>query len=106
MDLWLLLAICGIATYLWRGPGVLIAARLDPRGEAFAWISCVAYAIIAGLVARMLILPTGALAETTAVERILGSAVALAVYFRLSNRNLLAGVLASAVAFSLIRITS
>lgn len=106
MDLWPLLLACGLATYLWRGPGVLIAVRLDPKGEAFAWISCVAYAIIAGLVSRMLILPTGALAETTAVERALGSAVALTVYFRLSKRNLLAGVLAAAVALWLIRIAA
>lgn len=105
MELWPLLLACGVATYLWRGPGVPIASKLDPGGEAFAWISCVAYAIIAGLVARMLVLPTGALAETTAVERIAGGAVALAVYFRLSNRNLLAGVLASALALALIRST-
>jgi branched-subunit amino acid transport protein len=103
MDPWLLLAICGAATYLWRGPAVLVAAGVDPEGEVFAWISCVAYAIIAGLVSRMLILPTGALAETTAVERVLGSAVALAVYFRMSNRNLFAGVLAGAAALWLIR---
>ena len=45
-ELWVLLAICGLATYLWRGPGVLISAGIDPRGEAFTWISCVAYAII------------------------------------------------------------
>ena len=69
---------------------MLIAARLDPKGEAFAWISCVAYAIIAGLVSRMLILPTGT----------------LAVYFRLPNRNLFAGVLAGAPGLGLIRIVT
>lgn len=106
MDPWLLLAICGLATYLWRGPAVLIAAGVNPKGEGFAWISCVAYAIIAGLVSRMLILPTGALAETTALERALGSALALAVYFRLTNRNLFAGVLAGAAALWLIRIAA
>src|SRR5262249_26646733 len=31
MDPWLLLAICGVATYLWRGPAVLIAAGVDPK---------------------------------------------------------------------------
>lgn len=103
MDAWLLLAICGVATYLWRGPAVPIAAGVNPQGEVFAWISCVAYAIIAGLVARMLVLPTGALAETTAMERALGAAVALAVYFRMSNRNLFAGVLAGAATLWLIR---
>jgi branched-subunit amino acid transport protein len=104
MDAWPLLVVCGVATYLWRGPAVLIAAGVDPKGEFFTWISCIAYAIIAGVVARMLVLPTGALAETTALERALGGALALAVYFRLTDRNLFAGVIAGAAALWLIRV--
>ena len=104
MDLWLLLAICGLATYLWRGPAVLIAAGVNPKSEVFTWISCVAYAIIAGVVSRMFFLPTGALAETTVLERVLGSALALCVFFRLTNRNLFAGVIAGAAAVWLIRL--
>jgi branched-subunit amino acid transport protein len=103
LDLWLLLTICGLATYLWRGPGVLISAGIDPESEAFTWISCVAYAIIAGLVSRMLLMPTGVLAETTLLERAIGSAAALVVYFRLSRRNLFVGVFAGAVALWLIK---
>lgn len=103
MELWALLAICGLATYLWRGPGVLISAGIDPRSEAFAWVSCVAYAIIAGLVSRMLLMPTGVLAETTLLERAIGAAVALLVFFRLTRRNLFAGVAAGALALWLIK---
>jgi branched-subunit amino acid transport protein len=102
-DLWILLAICGATTYLWRGPGVLISAGINPKSEVFTWISCVAYAIIAGLVSRMLLMPTGALAETTLVERALGSAAAVAVYFWLTRRNLFVGVSAGAVALWLIK---
>lgn len=104
IELWLLLAVCGLATYLWRGPGVLLSAGIDPRGEAFTWISCVAYAIIAGVVSRMLVLPTGALAETTALERALGSAAALGAYFWLTRRNLLLGVMAGALALWLLKL--
>jgi predicted branched-subunit amino acid permease len=85
-----------LATYLWRGPGVLISAGMRPQGEAFTWISCVAYAIIAGVVSRMLLMPTGAIAEITPVERAIGSAAALAAYFWLTKRNLLVGVIAGA----------
>lgn len=35
IELWLLLALCGVATYLWRGPGVLISAGISPRSGAF-----------------------------------------------------------------------
>jgi branched-subunit amino acid transport protein len=88
MDLWLLLTVCGLATYLWRGPGVLIASEIDARGALFTWVSCVAYAIIAGVVSRMLVMPTGA----------------LAAYFWLTRRNLFVGVAAGAAALWLLRV--
>jgi branched-subunit amino acid transport protein len=104
MELWSLLLACGAATYLWRGPGVLISAGMDPRSEVFTWTSCVAYAIIAGLVSRMLLMPTGVLAETTLLERAIGSAAGALAYFRLTRRNLFAGVAAGAIALWLLRV--
>jgi len=104
MDVWILLVLCGLATYLWRGPGVLISGGIDTRSPAFVWISCVAYAIIAGLVSRMLLMPTGALAETTMLERVLGAVVALLVFFRLTRRNLFAGIAAGALAVWLLEL--
>lgn len=103
-DPWLLLALCGAATYLWRGPGVLISAGIKPDSAAFTWVSCVAYAIIAGVVSRMLVMPTGALAETTLMERALGSAAALGAYFWLTRRNLFVGVAAGAAALWLLKL--
>lgn len=94
---------CGVATYLWRGLGVAISGRLDPDSEAFRWVACVAFAMIAGLVTRMLLMPTGALAETTLVERLLGSSTALGVFFWLTRRNLFAGVLAGAATVWLLK---
>ena len=104
IELWVLLAICSLATYLWRGSGVLLSAGIDPRGEAFTWIACVAYAIIAGVVSRMLLMPTGVLAETTLLERAIGSAGALAAYFWLTKRNLFVGVAAGAIVLWLVEI--
>lgn len=103
-DLWLLLLACGAATYLWRGPAVLISAGIDPRSGVFTWISCVAYAIIAGLVSRMVLMPTGTLAETTGIERLLCSLAAGLVYFHFTQRNLLAGVLTGAGALMFLRV--
>lgn len=104
MDLWILLAACGAATYLWRGPGVLLAAGIDPRSPGFTWIACVAYAIIAGLVSRMLLMPTGELAQVTLAERAIGSVAALAAYFWMTRRNLFAGIFAGALALWVIRL--
>lgn len=104
MDLWLLLALCGLATYLWRGAGVLISSGVDAKSEAFTWVSCVAYAIIAGVVSRMLLMPTGVLAETTLLERGIGGAAALGAYFWVTKRNLLAGISAGALVLWLIKL--
>ncbi len=106
INLWVLLLLCGLATYLWRGPGVLIAARIPPGSALFTWVSCVAYAVIAGVVSRMLVMPTGVLAETTTLERTICSAVALAVYFLATKKNLFVGVVAGAAALWLIRLVT
>ncbi|HYE41322.1 MAG TPA: AzlD domain-containing protein [Ramlibacter sp.] len=102
-ELALLLALCGLLTYAWRGLGVLISGRVDPRGEAFTWVSCVAYAMIAGLVSRMLAMPTGVLADSSVLERAVASAAALLVYFWVTDRNLFAGVAAGAAAIWLLQ---
>lgn len=104
INLWLLLAACGVATYLWRGPGVILSAGIDPRSRGFTWVACVAYAIIAGVVSRMLLMPTGELADVSPLERAVGSAIALATYFWMSKRNLFAGTVAGAVALWAMRL--
>jgi branched-subunit amino acid transport protein len=87
----LLVLACGLATYLWRGLGVLLSGRISANGEFFAWAGCVAYAMIAGLTTRILLMPSGTLADTPLWARLLGCAVALAVYFSW-RRNLLVGI--------------
>ncbi|WP_282604995.1 AzlD domain-containing protein [Pelagibius sp. Alg239-R121] len=79
------------ATYVWRALGVALSGRVNPDSRAFEWIACVAYALLAALIARMIIFPIGPLAETYLADR-LGAAVgALAIFF-LTRNNLLAGV--------------
>ncbi|UCE30670.1 MAG: AzlD domain-containing protein [Burkholderiales bacterium] len=88
----LLVLACGAATYLWRGLGVLLSGRVGTDSPAFVWVGCVAYAMIAGLTARVLLLPAGALAAAPLVDRGLACAAALTVFFVLTRRNLFAGV--------------
>ena len=91
LELWLLVIACSLGTYVWRGLGVLLSGRINVNGELFKWVACVAYAMVAGLVSRILVLPTGMLAETAFVERLAACAVALLVYYA-TRRNLLMGV--------------
>ena len=102
-DLWLLILACAAGTYLWRALGVALAGRLDPNGEIFSWMGCVALAMIAGLVSRMLIDPVGVLATTSLLERLGATACGLVMYFGFTRRNLLAGVVGGCVAIVLLQ---
>lgn len=90
-ELWLLLLLCAMATYFWRGLGVLLSGRIRIDSDLFRWLECVAYAMITGLIARMIVMPTGTLAATPLTARVLACGVALLCY-RLSPKNLPAAV--------------
>ena len=98
IGLWLLLILAIGATYAWRGLGVVISGRINPEGEAFRIVSCVAYALLAGLISRMIVLPTGALAETPVFDRVLAAIVGVGVFF-LFKRNVLLGTFAGVAVF-------
>jgi len=97
LELALLVVGCALATYLWRGLGMLVSARVRMDSEFFVWAGCVAYALIAGLAVRILLLPTGTLAATPLPERLVACVIALFVYF-FFRRNLLVGIAAGFVA--------
>lgn len=97
-ELWPLVLGAGAATYLWRGLGVALSGRIPTDGPAFEWVGCVAYAMIAGLTMRVILMPTGTLARTALEHRLLACAVALFVYFVLSRRNLFIGVISGLAA--------
>jgi branched-subunit amino acid transport protein len=93
VELALLVVACGLGTYAWRGIGLLISGRVRVNSAFFLWAGCVAYAMIAGLTMRIVLLPGGTLAETLLSQRLVACALALAVYFR-SRRNLFIGIAA------------
>lgn len=97
LQLALLILACGLATYLWRGLGVLLSGKFSASGEFFNWAGCVAYAMIAGLTVRILLMPTGTLADTPLWVRLIGCAAALAAYY-FSRQNLLLGIAAGFLA--------
>lgn len=94
-QLWLLVLASGAATYAWRGFGVLLSGRIATEGGLFRWLTCVAYAMIAGLTTRLIVLPTGILASSALADRLIACAVALLAYYA-CRRNLFAGVSAGA----------
>lgn len=94
---WLAVLVGAAATYVWRALGVMLSGRIDPEGPVFRWVGCVAYAVLAGLIARMILLPVGSLAATPLFSRVAAAATALAVFY-LVRRNLPVAVVAGGAA--------
>ena len=92
-----IMTVAAIATYAFRGAGVALGERLNTDHPAFEWVACVAYALLAGLIARMIVFPLGPVAETMLADRLGAVVIALAVFF-LTRKNLALGVAAGAVA--------
>ena len=98
-SLWLIVLACGAATFVWRALGVVVVRRIDPRGPFFQWITCVSYAMVAGLIFRMLVLPESDLADVPLLQRLAAVAIAFGAYYAFSRR-LVAGVLAGSLSLS------
>ncbi len=95
------MGIAAAATYSWRALGVALSGRIDPNGAVFEWVGCVAYALLAALIARMIVLPIGPLEQTALAARVAAAAIALAIFFA-TRRNLALGVAAGAGALVLL----
>lgn len=98
-DLWpyLLIIVAGfLPTDVWRWLAVISARRLDEDSEIMIFIRGVATAMVAGVIMRLVIFPTGDL-ETVPLEVRAGAVVAaFAVYFLL-QRSMIAGVIAGEI---------
>ena len=88
---WGVLAAGAAVTYAARALGVALSGRIDPGGAVFRWVGCVAYALLAGLVARMILLPVGPLQATEPWHRVVAALAALAA-FHAARRSVPVGV--------------
>lgn len=90
-----------VATEPWRYFGVFLSKDLDVDSEILVWVQAVSTGLIAGLVARLIVFPAGALAATTLPVRLLAFAFGVAVYLGW-RRNLAAGIFGGAGALVLL----
>ena len=98
LGLWWIVLAAIAATYLWRFLGTVFAKQIDPDGALFQWVTCVSYAMLAGLISRMVFIPVGSLVEVPLWIRVTGLVVGLVVFF-LARRVVLAGVGAGLAVF-------
>lgn len=95
LSAWWFILVGALVTYAWRAAGVALSGKIDPNSALMRWTSCVAYALLAGLIARLIVAPQGSLGETALWMRLSAAGMALLVYF-LCRRSIPLGVAAGA----------
>ncbi|MDI9331572.1 MAG: AzlD domain-containing protein [Alphaproteobacteria bacterium] len=86
---WWALAGAAVTNYAWRAAGALMSGRVRAEGEFSKWITAITYALMAGLTVRLLMLPSGMLAQVPWWIRLAIAAVAMAVMLTNPARRLI-----------------
>lgn len=81
-----------LATDLWRWLGVLAGSRLKDDSALLLWVRAMATALVAAVVAKLILYPTGALEGAPLLLRI-GATVVGFVAFLLSGKRIYIGIL-------------
>ena len=81
-----------LATDIWRFLGVLVGGKMREDSQALVLVRCVATALVAGVIAQLILYPTGELANSPMWLRA-GSAMLGFVAFLLTGQRILVGVL-------------
>jgi hypothetical protein len=93
-DLWsyVLLVLVGfLPNEIWRWLGVVFARGLDESAPVVIWVRAVATAVLGGVIARIVLLPPGALASVPMAVRVGALALGFAG-FLLVRRSPFAGI--------------
>ena len=86
-----MIALGFLPTAIWRVLAVFLSRGAGEGSEALAWVQAVATTLLAGVVAKLLFLPSGVLAAVPVAGRF-GSLAAGLAAFLLLRRSLFAGV--------------
>lgn len=81
-----------LATDMWRWLGVLAGSRLRDDSALLVWVRAMATALVAGVVAKLVLYPTGVLAESPVLLRI-GATLVGFVAFLLVGKRIYVGIL-------------
>ncbi len=97
----LIILVTSFATYLSRFLGVVSSEKIDATSKIFRWFNCIAYSILAALIARIVIFPAGVLEEAELWVRLIVIIISIIVFF-ISKKNLVYPTVLSAILLSLL----
>ena len=97
----LVILVTSFATYLSRFLGVVSSEKIDAKSKIFRWFNCIAYSILAALIARIVIFPAGVLEESDLWIRLIVIIISI-IIFIISKRNLVYPTVLSAILLALL----
>ena len=97
----LVILVTSFATYLSRFLGVVSSEKIDETSKIFKWFNCIAYSILAALIARIVVFPSGTLQEADLWLRLFVVIICIIVYL-LSKKNLVYPTVLSAILLALL----
>ncbi|MGE0627715.1 MAG: AzlD domain-containing protein [Hyphomicrobiaceae bacterium] len=77
-----LVALAALVHEPWRWAGYALGRSLNPQDEIFKWVKFVSTSLIAALVARLMLFPSGALAQVGLEIRLAAVAAGVGVLLR------------------------
>jgi Branched-chain amino acid transport protein (AzlD) len=80
-----------LPTEVWRMLGVVVARGVDEASEVLVWVRSVAVAVLAGVIAKLMLFPPGALAQVPLAVRLTAITVGF-LAFLVARRSVFAGV--------------
>ncbi len=92
----LVIIVTSLATYLSRFLGVLSSEKIKETSKIYRWFNCLAYSTLAALIARMIIFPSGSLAEVDYLIRIIVLILSILIFY-VGKRNLVYPTVFSAI---------
>ena len=93
--------VTSFATYLSRFLGVVSSEKIKETSKIFKWFNCIAYSVLAALIARMVVFPAGELAESVILISLF-VVVASVVMFLFTKRNLVYPTVTSAIMLAIL----
>ena len=97
----LVILVTSFATYLSRFLGVVSSLKIDATSKIFRWFNCIAYSILAALIARMIVFPAGVLQSADLWLRLFVVIISIIIYL-LSKKNLVYPTVLSAILLALL----
>jgi len=97
----LVILVTSFATYLSRFLGVVSSEKINANSKIFRWFNCIAYSILAALIARIVMFPAGVLEEAELWVRLIVIIISIIIFF-ITKKNLVYPTVLSAILLSLL----